>query len=462
MEEAVQIDNNSAKKPRTTDDDDENGHDFISNLPESILGRILSLLPTKEVLRTCVLSKDWEYKWTCIYDVDINDRERFSLAKTRRTSPFVRFVNKVLSPRNLSLKRFRLCCHREYHHNHILSWMSAVGMRNVEDLEIVYKACLFLPGRLLDCSSLTKVKLNWPCYFVVPVQKSFSSLKILYLDKVNFVDERNPYANQLMFDFPVLETLELQDCRWLKLNFVEINAPALTMFKVIRSLDRVEVGKCQIKISKAKLVKFEFVGRFVDNFDFSASSVFSATIDIHVIRKKELQVQLLFKGFSGLTDLKISGKVVEALARSYQRLPLPKFNMLKRLEVSTKCNSGALLELLHVMPLLESIVLDMWYWEDYDYGEVESVPSCIVSHLNEIRFRRFSKRLPDYRMADFLLTNALRLKKMLGLRRESSKERQRLKMYGSFTFREESEEREIENFWAKVRQNNVANAKSCT
>ncbi|XP_075520738.1 uncharacterized protein LOC142554016 isoform X3 [Primulina tabacum] len=258
-------------------------------------------------------------------------------------------------------------------------------------------------------------------FFRVSAQNLFSSLKSLYLDRTKFLGECVPSTSKLVFDFPAecvpstsklvfdfpaLETLELENCKWLKVNLVEINAPALSMFNCYSDL--LEVDKCQIKFSKAKLVKCEFVGQFVEDFDFSATSVFSATIDfrsyyndINLIRKMGLQAGLLFKGFCGLNHLKMSGKVVD------------------------------------------------WCWDDYDYDEVESLPSCIVSHLKEVRFRSFSKSLPDYRMAQFLWTNALRLKKIVGLCRESSEERQRKKIFGHI--REESEKKEIENFWAKLK-----------
>ncbi|XP_073021796.1 F-box/LRR-repeat protein At3g59190-like isoform X1 [Primulina eburnea] len=451
------IDSNQSKKRRITYDEN-NGEDIISYLPECITSRILSRLPTKDALRTCVLSKDWEHKWTGIYNIDIDDDMRFVLKKTRKTS-FINFVDRIFFlSRNSTLKRFSLRCHLEYKAHRMISWISAALMRNVADLEIVYHDDdVVLPARLFSCTSLTTMKLKWPCFFRVSYQNLFSSLKSLYLDRTKFLGECVPGTRKLVFDFPVLETLELQNCEWLKVNLVEINAPALSMFKVICYSYLLEVDKCQIKFSKAKLVKCEFVGRFVEDFDFSATSVFSATIDfrsyynddIHLIRKIGLQAGLLFKGFCGLNHLKISGKVVEAVVQSNQRPLLPKFNMLKRLEVFTKCNSGALLELLHPMPFLKSIVLEMWCWDDYDYDEVESLPSCIVSHLKEVRFRSFSESLPDYRMAQFLWTNALRLKKIVGLRRESSEERQRKKIFGQV--REESEEKEIENFWAKLK-----------
>ncbi|XP_075518322.1 F-box/FBD/LRR-repeat protein At3g14710-like [Primulina tabacum] len=451
MGENIQIDSNAGKKPRITYDDSEN---IITKLPECIISRILSLLPTKDALRTCVLSKDWEYKWTSIYNIHISDGERFLLKQTRKTS-FVNFVDRVFFlSRHSTLKRFYLCCRHKYDSHRIILWISAALMRNVEDMHIVYNDGVVLPRCLFDCKSLTSLKLQLPCIFRVSAQNLFFSLKILYLTKTKILSDQVPSTDRLIFDFPVLETLELQNCEWLKVNFVEINSPALTMLRVIHYLSLPEADKYRIKISGAKIAKFEYYGHFLEYFDLGTSSVFSAAVyfrcfpkDIQVVRKNGLQARSLLKGlFSGLNHLKLSGEVVEAIAKSKQGHPLPQFNMLKRLEVFTKCDSGELLEFLHATPFLESIVLHMDHWDDYDYDTVQNVPSCIVSHLNEVRFSRFSKRLPDYRMADFLLSNATQLKKMTGLRRDSREERQKKKMSG-----EESEEKEIEDFWAKLR-----------
>lgn len=314
------IDGNQSKKRKITCDEN-NVQDIISHLPESITSRILSLLPTKDALRTCVLSKDWEHKWTGICNIDINDDKRFVLKKTRKTS-FINFVDRIFFlSRNSGLKRFRLRCRLLYNAHRMISWISAALMRNVEVLEIVYNDDeVVLPCRLFNCTSLTTMKLEWPCLFRFSAHNLFSSLKVLYLSGTKLVGECVPSTSILVFDFPALERLELHDCKWLKMSFVEINVPALSMFKVTSYSDLPEVDKCQMKFSKAKLVKCEFVGQFADDFDFSASSVFSATIDVQSfygydvdsIRKIGLQARLLFKGlYSGLNHLKISGKVVE-------------------------------------------------------------------------------------------------------------------------------------------------------
>jgi len=47
---------------------------ITSKLPESIIGRIMSLLPTKDAVRTCVLSKRWINHWaSSITKLNIDD-----------------------------------------------------------------------------------------------------------------------------------------------------------------------------------------------------------------------------------------------------------------------------------------------------------------------------------------------------------------------------------------------------
>ncbi|KAI4328662.1 hypothetical protein L6164_020998 [Bauhinia variegata] len=69
--------------------------DIISTLPDEILSRILSFLPTKDAVKTSVLSKNWIYKWTCITNLDVDDK--FSMKSRTRKEIFINFMNRVLS-----------------------------------------------------------------------------------------------------------------------------------------------------------------------------------------------------------------------------------------------------------------------------------------------------------------------------------------------------------------------------
>ncbi|XP_073128439.1 F-box/FBD/LRR-repeat protein At2g26030-like isoform X2 [Henckelia pumila] len=411
------------------DGDDDDGEDFISNMPESIISQILSLLPMKDVLRTCVLSKDWEYKWTGIYNIDINDVDRFLLKSTRKTS-VVNCVDRIfILSRNSNVRRFRLLCQQKYNARRMITWISAALIRNVEDLEILYNyEGVVVPRCLFDCTSLTSLKLQLPCTFR-PIQNWSSNLKVLHLVKVEILNEHAPNTIQLTFNFPVLDTFKLDKCKWLKVNFVEIHAPSLTKFYVEKHSEP-EVDSFQIKISEAKLVKFEFYGNFLEKFDLSASLVFCVSIDfrgyahdLQGIRKIGLNARLLLKECSSLNHFKLSGDIVEAIVQSKHGPPLPKFNMVKQLEISSKCSNEAFLEFLHSTPSLEHIRLDMWSWNDYDYDLVELIPSCIVSHLNKVEFQGFKGERSHVHIADFFLKNAVGLKKMYGLSRRKCEER---------------------------------------
>lgn len=47
--------------------------DRISKLPDAVLCHILSFMPTKYAVLTSVLSKRWQYLWTCVNTLDLDN-----------------------------------------------------------------------------------------------------------------------------------------------------------------------------------------------------------------------------------------------------------------------------------------------------------------------------------------------------------------------------------------------------
>ncbi|PNX94471.1 F-box/LRR-repeat protein [Trifolium pratense] len=45
----------------------------IDSLPDNILGHILSFLPTKEAIPTCLLSKRWKKQWLQLHSLHFNE-----------------------------------------------------------------------------------------------------------------------------------------------------------------------------------------------------------------------------------------------------------------------------------------------------------------------------------------------------------------------------------------------------
>ncbi|XP_058728502.1 putative F-box/FBD/LRR-repeat protein At5g22610 isoform X2 [Vicia villosa] len=85
--------------------------DRISDLPDSILSSILSILPTKHAATTSILSKRWKPLWLSIPTLDIDD-ETF-----KDFNSFIQFVFSIifsLRDNTLTVPSFRFKC-RRYH-----------------------------------------------------------------------------------------------------------------------------------------------------------------------------------------------------------------------------------------------------------------------------------------------------------------------------------------------------------
>jgi len=83
------------KKIARRDNDD--NRDRISDLPDCVLLQILSLLNSKHVVQTCVLSKRWKHLWKRIPTLILHS-SRFSTVKK-----FAILVSNILTLRDASV-----------------------------------------------------------------------------------------------------------------------------------------------------------------------------------------------------------------------------------------------------------------------------------------------------------------------------------------------------------------------
>lgn len=76
------------------------------------------------------------------------------------------------------------------------------------------------------------------------------------------------------------------------------------------------------------------------------------------------------------------------------------------------------MKFLRATPNIEEIELHVRNWSgDFNFYEVAPVPACIITHLKEVTFNTFDGCLRQVRLADFFLTHAVRLERMIGLAR---------------------------------------------
>ncbi|XP_009595863.3 F-box/LRR-repeat protein 25-like [Nicotiana tomentosiformis] len=194
------------KKPKLMETiaEDDGALDRINKLPESLLARIISLLPsTKNAVRTCLVSKRWQYLWTSIDNLTLLCD---SPSEAEICVPFVdyAFAQRISS----KIRKFYLDCWDMLSYSlHIDQWLTYVINSKVEHvvLNSTFFKVYILPQSFYTCSSLVTLGLR-NCAFDKGVVISWKSLKTVKFMTVELDDEA---IVKLLTGCPSLETMEL-------------------------------------------------------------------------------------------------------------------------------------------------------------------------------------------------------------------------------------------------------------
>ncbi|XP_039169590.1 F-box protein At5g03100 [Eucalyptus grandis] len=175
--------------------------DYISLLPDCLIHHIFSFLPTRDVVKTCVLSKRWQSIWTTISNL------KFSVSSYDDS-----FVNRVLTlymwPK---VEKFHLDIRSKYFYPFKIDlWVHFAIDHDVEELllNLNWWAYYTLSPLLYNCSSLTKLCLTG-CHFSSSQRISWSSLKSLSIQNMKVSDD---VLQQIFMGSPAIEYLNLKRC----------------------------------------------------------------------------------------------------------------------------------------------------------------------------------------------------------------------------------------------------------
>ncbi|MBC2899240.1 hypothetical protein CFC21_112101 [Triticum aestivum] len=182
---AAESDGTAEKRARSGDCDDA-ADDFISSLPDAVLGTIISLLPTKDGGRTRVLSRRWRHLWrSAPLNLEVSTRPPDADADaagpvptSSRVPPSV--VSEIISKHPGPARRFSLHCRGDGDLcPQAESWLRSRALANLQELDISYAEPPLLTSVLRSASNILVAKISH-CDFE-PAMINFPFLKKLSL-----------------------------------------------------------------------------------------------------------------------------------------------------------------------------------------------------------------------------------------------------------------------------------------
>lgn len=401
------------------------GHkDWIGNLPNEIIQHILSLLPTKDAVKTSVLSRRWHSQWMFVRNLDFAE---FPPNMNKKRKLFMDFVDRVIALRKpLDLNLFALVCEVFTDASRINSWVCAAVKHNVQHLLLVLDQIhlepLELPHCLFTCDTLRKAFIVADILLNLPSSIHFSNLKLLTLQYVVFPGYES--TQRLFSGLPVLEELTLDSCCWLNVEIVTIALPMLKKLDIKENL--ADQDNCQFFIIAENLNSFYYIGTLRNDYwiynsvslDWGLMGLCS-TDDIGEssrLREVAQRAGRLLRGISCAKELLLTPYAFEVLTYSeYLCACMPvlyKVTYLGFLSPGTAINFGcrALAKFLEKLPCLELLVFQSGVCLSGNHEEgswiLDPVPSCFSRYLKLIRISQFCGTDGELQVVKSLLKHA--------------------------------------------------------
>ncbi|CAK8579436.1 unnamed protein product [Lathyrus sativus] len=409
--------------------------DIISNLPESLITRILSFLPTKDAVRTSVLSKRWIEKWTLITKVELNDSVLYSSKKKKSSSSekqcFINFVNRVLLfTGSHSMESFSLVITSKHDLTLLNTLITYILKKRVRRLSISLREGLLfsaltshylfnhatcLEQLVLATSHFAAIRIKIPLYKIYGVFL-FTNLKLLKLSRVVFTVDKSQGIV-----FPVLKKFETHNCSWLSAHDVtlELKAPLLESVYITQDymslIDQPRL--CKIKFSDSNLKEFTYRGDDLSQAIVLSdpSSACNATVSItlsnnrNIVQGSESCVCLLLKQFSQVKRIKFE---VYKFWIQPNLASVPKFAMLSYLELVGLVSVEVLLCLIQKCPVLNTLVFKEILEFNHELRNSAAVPDCLASTLQVVKFGDVHGDEHELILAKYLMENGTVLERM--------------------------------------------------
>ncbi|CAN6979386.1 unnamed protein product [Brassica oleracea var. botrytis] len=260
--------------------------DLISSMPDEVLGKILSLLPTRLAASTAVLSKRWRNLLSLVDTLDFSDE----IGNPEGFSGFVDTTLDLLSNSHSIVKSFSLSCKHE--NSRVDSWIRTVLESGFLELHLKIVSMQSIESQLFTSNTLVQLTLYGGFCFdgtLTPPRGGvfFPNLKTLNLVSVWFWDDN-------MFEFlisgcPLLDVLLLHygasDGLGLS-SSIGVSNPSLKRLTVSYHFLAPDVELFRTP----SLVYFDYSGYATRQYRVDFSSLVEARLDLRSCREEPVVV----------------------------------------------------------------------------------------------------------------------------------------------------------------------------
>ncbi|CAN8253418.1 unnamed protein product [Cochlearia groenlandica] len=381
--------------------------DIINGLPDELLIKILSFVPTKVAISTSILSKRWKFLWMWLPNLEYRDYEAISQVSFRD------FIDKNLpSHRSPIIESLLLeISDDSFRPEYIKRWIGIAVSRRVRELSIDYSSFNLLPpSSLYTSKSLVTLKLDGksitvdvPRTVCLPCLKTLQLLRVTYLKEdslrlllsychvledldIKVEDDNNVKA--LVVIVPSLQRLSLtiESC-WSSGDGYVIDTPSLKCLKVLD--ERYDISyliKHMPNLEEANIWVDKDIGELVE----AITCVKRLSLTIHVIDAE------LCKYRSGIVFDQL--EVLEICSLGYDNW------------------SKLVIRFLKDSPKLRILKLYVSNEGFDDYkgitwsDEPSSVPICLIESLETLEFEGYEGRPEERDFLSFIFKHARCLK----------------------------------------------------
>ncbi|CAL9246617.1 unnamed protein product [Arabidopsis halleri] len=388
------------------------GKDRISELPDALLLKILSFLPTNIVVATSVLSKQWRSLWKLVpileFDSEDYESEHYTFSEI--------VCKSFLSHKAPVLESFRLQFGSEQLNLvDIGLWVGIAFSRHLRELVLDFYPAepgtgmtFTFPSSLCTCNTLETLKLVLCILVDISSPVVMKSLRTLHLEFVRYKDESS--IRNLLSGCPGLEELRLYRGDDSDIEVFTIEVPSLHRLTVHDNNDGPEFWGYLINAPSLKYLLIEELR--CPEFCLNAPELMEANI-AHVTSITN------DKFLGSLTSVKHLLLNLSPLKITYPTGSI--FYQLVSLEMYTREAEwwNLLTIILENSPKLQVLKLTDRSLNFHKNGvvggkwnEPKYVPECLLSHLEIFLWRRFDwGREEEKEIATYILKNARRLKK---------------------------------------------------